>query len=261
MPEIVNPGDALGVCEEFVAGPGTFEENGKIYSLFFGVAQRDEQGRKISVLARKQVRAFKEGDLVYGVVQQLYEAMTMVRFTPILSGNEVPAGDNTAFIRISELQNGYVEQLRDCIRTGDIVKARVLVVSPLATYLTLKERDLGVVKALCSMCRAEMKASQGGFFTCPYCGSREPRKTPSSGEESGEDSYEREGGNERGRSSFGGRRSGGRDGGERRGGFDGARGRGEGRSGGYGSRDGGRSSGSRDGRNGNSGFNNRGGGR
>lgn len=234
LAEIVNPGEQLGICEEFVAGPGTFEENGKIYSLFLGVAERDGQSRKISVIAAKQVRPLAEGDLVYGVVQQLYEAMTMVRFAPVAQGNQVPAGGDTAFIRISELQNGYVEQLRDCIRTGDIVKARVLQISALANYLTLKERDLGVIKALCSMCRAEMKPSQGGFFTCPYCGSREPRKTPSSGDESSEGSYEREGGNERGRSGgFGGRR-GGSDG-EGRGGFGGRdRGRGN-----YGVRSGG----------------------
>lgn len=250
MPEIVKPGDSLGVSEEFVAGPGTFEENGKIYSMFYGVAERDSQERKISVKGRKEVRPLKEGDLVYGVVQQLYEAMTLVRFTPVVQGNEVPSGGDSAFIRISELQNGYVERLRDCVRTGDFLKARVLSISPLATYLTMKERDLGVVRALCSMCRAEMKPAQGGgLFVCPSCGSREERKTPLSGDASGEDSYQREGGNARGRE--GGFR-------ERRGGFGGRReergGRSE-RGGGYGSRGGSREGGRSSG---NSGFNNRG---
>jgi len=235
LSEIVKPGDLLGVSEEFVAGSGTFEENGKIYALFLGVAQRDSQARKISVVGRKEVRPLREGDLVFGVVQQLYEAMTMIRFLPAPVGNEVPAGGDTAFIRISELQNGYVEQLRDCIRVGDFVKARVLSVGALATYLTLKERDLGVVRALCSMCRAEMSADGAGGFVCPSCGSRETRKTPSSGEASSE-SEGSEGGWQRdrernnrpsGRGGFGGGR-----GGSRGGGFGGdSGGRSEGRGG------------------------------
>lgn len=225
MPEIVKPGDLLGVSEEFVAGQGTFEENGKIYSLFFGAAERDAQARKISVKGRREVRPLKEGDLVYAVVHQLYEAMTMVHFAAIPQGVEIPANGDTAFIRISELQQGYVEKLRDCVRVGDVLKARVAQIVPLATYLTIKERDLGVVKALCSMCRAEMEG-KGNYFACPSCGSREERKIPSSGEasreaggrEGNEGGWQRDrernnrpgGFGGRSRGGFGGRREGGR---------------------------------------------------
>lgn len=222
LAEIVFPGAELGISEEFVAGAGTFEERGKIYSMFWGELERDDKARKVSVRGRRVVRPLKPGDFVYAVVQQLYEAMTLARFSPTWQGNERPANGDTAFIRISELQNGYVEKLRDCVRVGDVLKARVLQISPLATYLTIKDRDLGVIKALCSLCRAEMKF-EGRQFACPSCGSREERKTPSSGEageESGEDrdSGGRDYSQGRERGGFGARRGGFR---EREGGFGG----------------------------------------
>lgn len=242
MAEIVFPGAELGISEEFVAGPGTFEEKGRIYSLFWGELERDGKARKVSVRGRRVVRPLKPGDFVYAVVHQLYEAMTMVKFAPVLQGNERPANGDTAFIRISELQNGYVERLRDCVRVGDVLKARVAQISPLATYLSIKDRELGVLKALCSLCRAEMEL-QGRVFACPSCGSREERKIPSSGdaEERGlDDSSEGSGGYGRGERARGGY---GRDGGgfEKRGGYgrrDGGGFGGEGHGGGQGSGEG-----------------------
>ncbi len=264
MAEMVSPGDVLGVSEEYAAGEGTFEDGGKIYSLFLGGLERDERQRKLAVRGRKVVRPLKEGDLVYGVVHHLYEMMTMVRFAPAQAGSERPANGDTAFIKISELQQGYVEKLRDCVRTGDAVKARVLDIAPLATYLTMKERDLGVIGALCSNCRKQM-AFNGREFQCGACGSQEPRKTPFAPSQYGYGAEGSEGGDREGgygrsrvreqRDSYRGPRGRGGFGGSDRGGTGGGFGRGDGgsersggkRGGGVTSGVGGRDSGSRDG--------------
>ena len=171
------PGEFLGVSEEYVAGQGTFEEDGKIYAMFSGESRRDDKIRKVWVDARKIVRPLKEGDLVHGVIQQLYESMVMVKYASQPVGNEFPANGETAFLKISELMPGYVERLRDVVRVGDVVRARVHQVKPLATYLTMKDRDLGVVGASCSRCRSATEFD-GKLFICKQCGSREYRKTP-----------------------------------------------------------------------------------
>lgn len=183
--ELAFPGQFLGVSEEFVSGAGTFEEEGKIYSLFFGELLREERTHRVSVKPRKLVRPLKPGDLVHGVVQHLYDSMAMVKFSSLPSGNEFPANGNTAFMRISELQFGYVDRMGDCVRVGDVVRARVAQISPLATYLTIKQRDLGVVRASCTNCRRENSIS-GESFACVNCGWRQERKVPQQSSNGGE---------------------------------------------------------------------------
>lgn len=183
--ELAFPGQFLGVSEEFVSGPGTREEEGKVYSMFFGELLRDERTHRVSVKPRKLVRPLKPGDLVYGVVHHLYDSMAMVKFSSLPSGGEFPANGDTAFLRISELMFGYVDRMGDCVRVGDVLRARVAQISPLATYLTVKERDLGVVLASCTNCRRE-NALSGQSFACVNCGWRQERKAPQQSKNGGE---------------------------------------------------------------------------
>lgn len=172
------PGQFLGVSEEFVGGPGTFEDpDGKIYSRALGTREEDASSRTVSVKAAKTIRPLSPGDMVVARVDDLYESMALVRFEPTPYGNITPAGNGSAFIRISELDNSYVERLQDYLRIGDVLRARVLEIKPLGTYLTLKGPDLGVVKAYCSRDRSEM-ALTGASYRCPSCGRTEARKIP-----------------------------------------------------------------------------------
>ncbi len=214
------PGEVLGVSEEFVAGPGTVEEDGKIIAIAAGEGKTDALEHKLWVDARKIARPLAPGDPVYGIVQDLYESIALVEFQAMPQGGELPSSESRmAFVRISELDDGYVERLRDYLRIGDVIRARVLEVKALGIYLTLKDRELGVLRAFCSVCREEMRL-QGREFACPQCGSREPRKLPSPEGSAGREGREESGGYGR-EGDYGGRREGGRG--------EGYGGRGEGR--------------------------------
>ena len=176
MQKTVLPGDQLGFSEEFVAGSSAFEQDGVIYASAAGSEHSDAAARSVGVAARKSLRPVKQGDVVYGLVDDLMDTVAIVRFQAAPQGSlSLVSGTDSAFLRVSELMPGYVEHIRDCLRVGDIIRARVLDVKPLGTYLTLKADDLGVIQAYCSRCRSEM-ASRQTFFLCPKCGSRESRK-------------------------------------------------------------------------------------
>ncbi len=174
----VIPGELLGVSEEFVSGHGTIEEDGRIFAVFAGEKQLDSSGHRLSVQALKAARPLQRGDLVYGVIQDLYEAIALVEFQALPQGSEQPASESRmAFIRVSELVQGYAENLRTYIRIGDVIRARVIEVKSLGIYLSIKDKDLGVVRAFCSRCRSELELA-GREFVCSDCGSRENRKIP-----------------------------------------------------------------------------------
>lgn len=68
-----------------------------------------------------------------------------------------------------------MQSLLDVVRPGDYVKAKVLNNS-IPYQLTLKEPDLGVVEAYCSVCGGLLYRS-GDVLVCSLCGNREKRKT------------------------------------------------------------------------------------
>ena len=178
MPQIVLPGQQLGYSEEFLAGSSAFEQDGVIYAEVAGRLKDDAATHSIGVESRKTIRPVKAGDTVYGLIESLMDTIAIVRFYAMPQGGVTPVSHtDSAYLRVSEIMPGYVENIRDYLRTGDIIRARVLEVKPLGTYLTLKGREYGVLKAFCSRCRAEM-LYDGSQFTCSKCFRRERRKTP-----------------------------------------------------------------------------------
>lgn len=174
----VVPGDFLAGVEEAVPGPNAFEEQDSIYSAVLGERRENRAAREAGVQAYKNVRLAGPGDLAYGRVRDIFEAMASIEIQAAPSPTYRPAiNDSVAYLRISEVMRGYVERFRDVLRIGDLVRARVVQTSPLAVYVTIKDDDLGVVRANCSYCRTEMEFRHA-CFECPNCGSREERKTP-----------------------------------------------------------------------------------
>ena len=175
--EFVLPGEAIAVSEEFAGAEGTAErKDGSIVSTRPGFKNLDAKTRVASVRSASVTRKIRSGDLVYGLVQDLYESVALIQFEPAEpKGVHIASSNTYAYLRISEVQRGYVDNFRDVLRIGDYVCARIKEVTPLGIYLTLMAPDLGVVKASCSRCRAFME-KKGRVFACPSCGSREPRK-------------------------------------------------------------------------------------
>ncbi len=167
---MVAPGDFLAVVEEFEPGFGALEEDGKVYAAIAGQAKTENHAAEVQNPAA--VRPLKKDDLVYAVVRDVYDQIALLEFAPVKFR---AASATYAYIRISHVAKGYTENFRDVFRIGDFVRARVHEVRPLGLYLTMVEPDLGVVRAFCASCRAELplKASE---IRCRECGRRQGRK-------------------------------------------------------------------------------------
>lgn len=193
--EIVSPGELLGSEEEFFGNEKTYPENGNVYSLVLG--EKKMLNRQLQVSAKKFTRMLRKGDLVIGLVKDLYDSVSLIviesadqiRGTGAAHANTNPQdpsqnnferkaiGSTYAYMRITELVHGggYVRNFRQYIKMGDILRARVIEVNTLGTYLTIAEDNLGVLKAHCSQCRTELQ-QRGRVLVCDNCGNKESRK-------------------------------------------------------------------------------------
>ena len=174
---LVVPGQQIAVSEEGVAAAGATEADGIIYSTVVGRTFVDPHTYAISV--KKPQRALvslKEGDLVRGLVHDIYDTVALIEFLPLEAPHERKAYTNRfAYLRISEVSRNYVENFRDVLRIGDFLVAKVKEIKPLGIYLSIMDPKFGVVKARCGYCRREMKRA-GRVMACPNCNNREPRK-------------------------------------------------------------------------------------
>src|SRR2546426_746488 len=90
----------------------------------------------------------------------------------VLPGDEIAEAEGT--IHISNVSEEYTEDIHDMYRLGDVIRAKVIQVKP-SLQLTTAERDLGVVKALCSVCRGPLEL-RGKDLYCPRDERTEHRK-------------------------------------------------------------------------------------
>ncbi|MBI5636050.1 exosome complex RNA-binding protein Csl4 [Candidatus Micrarchaeota archaeon] len=173
---MVLPGEFLSTDEESTGEQGTFEDKGSIYASVYGKSVVDVKKRSVSIDAAGKLRKLLRGDVVIGKIHEIYDSAALVNFEPIEdSGERIASFDSSGFLKVSELADAYVQSMRDLIKVGDYIKAKVLDPSPLGITLTIKERGLGVVKAYCSYCRTQL-SQKGVNLTCPKCHSVERRK-------------------------------------------------------------------------------------
>jgi len=142
--QFVVPGDRLGVIEEFVPGPGTYEENGTIYSFATGRALVDVLNKQVSVFPKTRFLPVpKVGSIVIGQVRD--------------------AQSKIAVVRIS-------------CKPGDILRAKVVSDKNRTFHLSTKEPNLGVIYAFCSRCGNVLNFSRMRM-RCLKCGKIEKRKS------------------------------------------------------------------------------------
>lgn len=252
--QIVFPGDPVAIAEEFLSGPGTYEENGNVYAARLGelVLDTNEFQARVTPLT-KEPATLKPGDVVIGTVQGVRSSMAIVEVRAIASQpDRQVAGDTNGTLHIGKVADYYVESMENAFRLGDIIRAEVTSASP-SVQLTTKSGKFGVLKSFCPRCRTAMNAA-GRALVCPECEWKETGKLAADygvgnliyegPEPEPERAERREGGGRGGprggmRSAGGDRRGGGREGrggyGDRRGGGREGRGdRGARRSGGGG---------------------------
>jgi len=242
--KLVLPGEEIGTTEEFLPGPGTYEESGKIYAAVAGVLVVDTKEMSTKVRPVNPPVKLRIGDIVVVRVDDLRSQMVSVELIKKMGKDRAISDQGAGTIHISHISDRYVPDTESAFRLLDIIRAKVISTTP-SIQLSTVGPEFGVVKALCSKCRTPMKLKGEELF-CESCQKGESRKiaksygtldflTPPTAAEIAKDQQQYTGEMRRGGGRGGGR---GGDRGGYRGGRDGGRG---GDRGGYrGGRDGGR---------------------
>ncbi|AJC72310.1 RNA-binding protein [Thermococcus guaymasensis DSM 11113] len=175
--ELVLPGDYLGVIEEYLPSDGVKEENGNLIATRAGRVRINMEKMEISVEPVTDTPPLPQvGDTVLAQVLEVKPQVVIVQLLRIEGkGNREIATSKLAGIHVSQVKNGFVEDMSKEFKVGDIVRARVISNEKTPIQLTTKGPDLGVVYAFCSRCRTPL-IRRGDRLICPKCGNVEMRK-------------------------------------------------------------------------------------
>ncbi|MDM7275759.1 MAG: exosome complex RNA-binding protein Csl4 [Thermoprotei archaeon] len=178
----VQPGDVLGVVEEYTPGTGVFTDNdGVLRSSVAGLAVFDLNHKTVHIKPLKDVKLPKAGSSVLGVVTGLrhdsvsVELYGMLSLSPTVSWVGEFYGILSGFIPIGQVSTEFVKDIYEYFRLGDVIVARTLNSSN-PYQLSTKQPQYGVVYTLCSHCLKPMEPITQKTLKCPSCGRVETRK-------------------------------------------------------------------------------------
>lgn len=176
--KLVLPGDHLSSAEEAEPGENTYSEKDEVYSATAG-ENTSEVGRASVRTKGRVLQQPSAGMNVYGVV---IKASLNKAIVGCISSSEAEGGGRgvqfDAVLPVMAIRNDYVRDIRDEVKIGDIIKARVDKVERTGYEISMKGHDCGVVVAFCPRCRQRMDLSER-IFICPDCHWKERRKLPS----------------------------------------------------------------------------------
>jgi exosome complex component CSL4 len=171
--KIVFPGEAITTEEEYSAGTNAFAQNGVIKSSTTGEIILDDTTKEASVRGKK-ILELERGDTVTGKVMLVKESQAVIELLSAENNKKI-TGVKTAQLPVRNVSTEYITELKKIIKVGDIVRAKIDSISPLAIDLITNEKGLGIIKAYCTNCRKEMEYSNQKLM-CINCGSIEERK-------------------------------------------------------------------------------------
>lgn len=173
----VIPGEFIGTEEEFVPSGGTYVEGESIRSSTAGVLS--DSNRSLSVGRHNLLGIMSPGTIVLGRVENIVEPIALVSVL-------AQEGQNARFAQLpdncvlhaSRIKDGFVKNVRDELRIGDIVRAKISEIRQGEIHISTEGEQLGVVKAYCIKCRNPLALSSG-VLSCSSCGNKENRKLAS----------------------------------------------------------------------------------
>ncbi len=174
--DFVVPGDFLATTEEFVPGDGAYEDIGKIYSSTTGVVLVDARTKHVSVFSRiLGPPTLKRGDVVIGRIEEVKDQSANILIGVLRGREDRELHFNSGTVHISQTHTGYVKELREQFRPGDIIRAKVINARREPVQLATAGEELGVIVARCSQCREPLER-EDKKLRCPSCGNVEFRK-------------------------------------------------------------------------------------
>jgi len=179
MCKIVLPGEFICSEEEYIPTKNVYLSGGNIYSMVSGYVVIDTRRKTIKVLPLKNLPTANLHDTVVGEVIEISKNVAIVIFQYVVGKSIKATFNTTSTIFIRNISETYIEDIHDALHICDIVLGRVVSVKPMS--LTIKPKDLGVVKAFCSNCKKplakDMQKNELVQLACAQCHTYETRKT------------------------------------------------------------------------------------
>ncbi|MBD3187857.1 hypothetical protein GF325_13560 [Candidatus Bathyarchaeota archaeon] len=165
--EKVVVGDKLGVIEEFLPGPGTYEQDGNILASVCGIKIVNRNKLEVWVKPFKpKDDSPKPGDIIIAEVVYLRNQS--------IATNIFKVGDRFLFdsyrgtLHVSKMSETYIKNVEDGFRVTDIIRAKIVEQKFTEYELTTRGRNLGVIFAECVFCGHELKRTSNKL-ECPRC--------------------------------------------------------------------------------------------
>jgi exosome complex component CSL4 len=176
--DFVMPGDVLGVSEQFLPNEWTYDDGSCIKAAILGNVSIDNKSKMISIIPKSGKPALlKIGDTVYGQVSDVRGQRAVIDIQGMKNCDRQLALSYMGAIHISQVKNGYLEKLHDAFRIGDIIEARITKIMGDNLDLNTTDKEGGVIKAMCTTCRAFMKLTNKKYeLYCEVCNRKEKRK-------------------------------------------------------------------------------------
>ncbi len=170
----VLPGDKLAVSEEFLPGKHTYEDSGLIRSLVAGAVNKDPKNMEISVKPAARAQTVRVGDWVTGQVEvaQTNSAGLKIYY---VNGERMDK-DFSGSLSLRGMGGPRGAPRMTPVKLGDIVRCRVFSLVNGMIHLSIDERELGVVHALCGNCGRPLLQGGANRAKCEECGNVEDRK-------------------------------------------------------------------------------------
>jgi len=173
----VSPGEYIGSEEEYLPGQGVYAENSDLYAARTGETVFDPKNHVASLKSKGRVPVFQTvGTVTVGVVASVSETNAIVDLAPAKKDNvEYVVTWNSATLPVMNVSREYVEDLRNEVKVGDLVRVRIVERSKYNIRLAINEPNLGVIKGFCGVCRKPLVLKDGKLY-CEECERTETRK-------------------------------------------------------------------------------------
>ena len=176
--DFVMPGDAIGIIEQYLPGEGTYDDEGDIKASVLGNVKITPEMKTIEVEpVSGSPGLLKVDDVVYGQITDIRNQRVNVKLDSIKGSTRPLALPYMAAIHISKAKEGYLKQLTDAFRIGDIIEAKVDKITGDNIDLRTIDPEDGVVKAICTRCRGFMHTTnRENEVQCSVCNRKERRE-------------------------------------------------------------------------------------
>jgi len=170
----VFPGEKLAVIEEYNEGQGTYQEEGKIRSSEIGVTNLNSERRELYIKKATPVIIIPERGMEV-VAEVGSVARKDARIDIFMLDRRLIHPTYSGVIHISDISRDYVKNIDAALKSGDIIKGKLVNVVNRLNQTSLEGPEYGVIYAYCSRCGGLLELEQEKL-TCPTCGRIERRK-------------------------------------------------------------------------------------